>query len=810
MKRRTVAGVCCVWLLAASMPCWGADPGLTAATPIKGETIVIRATLNTEGKGDLFVERTPDRDFLVKAHDLKAIGFRDPRGTVAMVEGEVHISLRSIPGVSFTFNEKELTLDISAPPQLLISQEITLDVQRRAPAVPSGQNSLFVNYSLNSTDGDSMTRRSGFAGELGWRVGNFLFLTEGNTTQSPDGKRQFVRLMSSITHDDRSELRRTVVGDFFTPTREFSNGVNLGGVSITKLYGLNPYFVQYPMQSISGNVALPSDLEVYVGGQRIRTERLKPGEFELRDILAYGGARDVQLVLRDAFGRVQQLNYSFYFSDQPLRRGLHEYSYNLGAMRRSYGSESNRYGPAAFSMFHRYGLSEGFTLGVRAEGTKDLLNAGPLATVVLGSAGVVSLAAAASSIAGQRGAAGLASYTYQSKNWAIGASLRRDWKRYAGLSDFISVSNRKHEGSVSGSYYMGQAGTVSLSHSFLAIQDGFSASSPTPAQPFAVSLLEKRRISALNYSVPLLSGRAVLTASLSHIKDHTRGSRNEGFLGINIFVDKDYSVAASYRGDRDFKTEYLEFNRRQPVAEGLGYTINADRSSNADKDDGRLRANFQYNAPAAILRAEFTRDRHQQGTSDEYRAFVAGGVGYVDGTLSMGRPITGSFGVVKIGEMRGVAVLVNSERIGETDVDGKLFLPSLSAYVDNEVSIAPETVPIEYSISSISQKISPSYRSGTVINFPLTKLQAFTGKLKTSRHEGTKSVEFAEISLSLGSLSRLLQTGRGGEFYIENLKPGTYAATVRVEGKPCLFDIVIPTSDETFVELGDVMCRFSP
>ena len=99
--------------------------------------------------------------------------------------------------------------------------------------------------------------------------------------------------------------------------------------------------MRFPTQSLTGSVALPSDMEVYLDGQRIRTERLRPGEFELRDILAYGGARNVQVVLRDAFGRVEQLNYSLYFTDQPLQPGLHEYSYNFGAMRRQFGLQSN-------------------------------------------------------------------------------------------------------------------------------------------------------------------------------------------------------------------------------------------------------------------------------------------------------------------------------------------------------------------------------------------------------------------------------------------------------------------------------------
>jgi outer membrane usher protein FimD/PapC len=812
MKRHKVECALSLCLVAAApVPAAAADTMIAASNPAQGESIVLRATLNTEDRGDLFVERTPDRDFLVKIQDLKAMGLREPPGKVVMVDGEPYISLRSMPGVTFRFNEKQLTLDITAPPQLFTAQSFTVEEQRRRAVIVPDNNSLFVNYALSAVDGGSSASGLDFAGELGWRSHGWLLLTDGSTVRDESGRHKFVRLMSSWQKDDRADLRRTVIGDFYTPTREFSNGVNIGGISISKLYGLNPYYIQYPMQSVSGNVALPSQVDVYIDGQRVRTEQLRPGEFQLNDILAYGGAHNVQLVVRDAFGRVQTLNYSFYFSDQPLRKGLNEYSYNVGAIRRNYGMRSNEYGPAAFSLFHRYGFSDAVTLGLRAEGTRALLNAGPLATVVLGSAGVASMAAAASSIEGQRGAAALFSYNFQVRDWAFGASLRRDWRSFATLGDPPVITNRRYEGSVTGSYHFPQSGTASVSHSFLSTRDGFVASAATPSQPYSVSVLERRRVSSLTYSVPVYSGKAVVTSSLSHIKDVARGSRNEAFVGVNFFLDRDHTVATSVRADRSVDAESLQFIKRQPIGEGLGYTMTADRSADPSGHSLRLDSSVQYNAPAAILRAQVTRDRSTQGVvTDTLQASVAGSVALVDGTPAVGRPVTGSFGIVQVGDLPGVAVLVNGERIGQTDASGRLFVPTLSAYVDNDVSIASETVPIEYSMSELSRKMSPWYRGGTLIDFQMKKLQAFTGMLRSAGAGGTKPVEFAEVRMDSALGVQPFQTGRGGEFYLEDLKPGTYRAAAQVEGKPCVFDLVVPVSKETFVELGTVVCRPQP
>lgn len=790
-------------------PCWSAEPVAAEVRPAETVTMVLSVRVNTVEKGDVFVERTPDNDFLVKVHDLKAMGFRDPPGTPRIIEGEPYIALASFRGVSFEFNAQRLTLNMTADAGLLSGSNFAMKSQRRGRGAATEAPSAFFNYALTASGAESGGGNVGFSGELGWRLGDYLLLADGNMVRRADGGRKFVRLMTSVTRDDREKLQRTIIGDFFTPSRDFNTGVGLGGISVSKLYGLNPYFIQFPMHSVGGTVALPSDLEVFLDGQRIRTERLQPGTFELRDILAYGGARNVQLLLRDSFGRTQQLNYSFYFSDQALSKGLHEYSYNAGAMRRGYGVESNRYGPAAFTAFHRYGFSDAITAGMRAEGTRHLLNAGPLATVVLGNAGVVSMALAGSTIAGHDGASGLASYTYQTKTWSAGFSLRRDWGDYASLGDPPAVTNRKLEGSIYASYSLAR-GAISLSHSVLTTHTGVTPSVATSARPFHVATFQDRRVSTVSYGTPLFSGRATLTASVSHVREATT-SRNEAFVGLIVFLEQNYSMAANYRAEKNTNSQSIQLSKSQPIGEGLGFSVDADRNANSTGEYVQYRSTLQYNAPAAMLRAELGRFRDQLGNShSDYRLSIAGGVGYAQGHVAFGRPITGSFGIVKVGDLAGVGVSVNGQNMGKTNAQGVVFLPTLTPYYDNDVSIAPENIPIEYSFRTNVQSVSPSSRSGALLEFTLTRIQAFSGMLKYRQDGATKPVEFQEIRINAEGTRQSFQTGRGGEFYVENLKPGTYPATVQVEGTQCLFDIVIPKSDETFVELGELNCRLTP
>lgn len=810
LTRIAAAAFCCL-----AGPLTFAQP-VAALPPAAGasaaEAMVLRVRLNAEDKGDFFLARTTDDDFLVKADDLRAMGFREPvPGSAVSFEGEPHVSLKSMPGVNYAFQVKDLTLVITAEPQLLQIRKFSSLEQRRRGTVPR-ESSGFFNYALEYANGSFADQTWNFAGEAGWRKDEYLFLTEAATREPLPSQRKLVRLMSSVIRDDRDSLQRWVAGDFFTQARELTGSVNFGGFSLSKLYGLNPYLVQFPTQSISGQAALPSDLEIYMDGQRIRTERIKPGEFEVRDIVAYGGARSIQLVLRDAFGRVQTVDYSFYFSDRPLQRGLHEYSYNLGAFRRGYGLDSSRYGPHGYSAFHRYGLTDSATVGIRIEGTTRLFNAGPSATLVLGPWGVLNLAAAGSAIGGRHGAAASVGYNYHSKAWSLNLSLRRDRGSYAVLGDPPLVTNRKSEGTIVVGYNFPPGyGSLALSHSGLTVDDARKSSSATSLQPFSVTALDKRRVTALSYNAPLVSGRASLTASLSHVKDTK--SRNEFFVGVTIFLDKNYSSKASVRRESGRHSDVLQLTKNQPIGEGLGYLVTTERLSGTTGSATLLRSAAQYNAPAAILRAEYNMQRGQNGQSEsDRRLSVAGGVAYAGGEVALGRPIVDSFGIVKVGELPGVKVFVSSQEMGKTNAQGKLFVPTLNSYYDNDISIAADTVPIEYQIVARIKKVSPSLRGGALIEFPVNRIQAFTGTLKFRDDPTTSSrpVVYGEISIVAEGKRAVSQTGRAGEFYLENLKPGTYAATAVFEGKTCSFGINIPRSDDTFVELPPIVCEPQP
>ena len=774
----------------------------TVSSEATTEVLVLRLFLNSADKGDVFVHRNDQQGFFLKVDDLKAFGLRDPTGQSAVFEGESHIALSSLKGVSFSYDPKTLALNLVAEPQLLANSAISLRGQRRQLAsIPSGNSALF-NYALTSRHGSGASNNNlGLAGELSVRLSDYLLLTDAATVNTPNSSR-LVRLMSSVTRDDQKNLRRVIVGDFLTTAKDLGNSVNLGGISVSKNYGLDPYYVRFPTQTVSGSVASPSDVEVFLDGQRIRTERLAPGSFQLQDLVAYGGSRNVQLVVRDAFGRVQQLNYSLYFTDQPLQAGLHDYSYNLGAFRRQYGLQSNNYGSGAFTMFHRFGFSNSLTMGWRADLTKEFLNTGPTITAVLGDLGVVNLALAGSSFAGQKGYALQGGYTYDSKDWAVSFFARHDNNRYAVLGDPVTFTNRRNDVNLSGTYRLPHNASISASHSV------FTGRQQLPALQVAGQLAGllstgNRSISTIAYTQRVDALRAQFTVSVSRIKQDMLPVRNELFVGLNFLLDGNYSAATSFRADQNGQSGSARFAKGLPVGEGFGYDLSVDQSS-ASGGSQQLRSSVQYNAPAATVRFEGGQFSEQGQKFSDQRITLAGAVARAGGQFGFSRPITGSYAIVKIGDVKDVDVSVDGQKSGQTNSRGILVLPNLNANYENGVSIDGDALPFNLSLNTNLKKVTPSPRSGALVDFEPKKTQAFSGRLIAGGAPG--GVEFFEIGIVVGGLSQKLLTGRGGEFYAENIPAGTYLATASNGSETCNFSLTFPASDETFIDLGTVAC----
>lgn len=754
------------------------------------ETIIVNIILNSETKGEFFVNFTDDGDFLIKISDLKTIGFKEPEGYITKIAGEPYLSLRSIKGVEVVFNEKTLSLEITALPELLPKKIIDFEPPRQPNVYYPKDNSAFLNYGFNYFAGNSFNFQSFTAtSQLGIRVGDYLFLSDSSYTKSST-EEKFVRLMSNVTCDRRKELDRFVFGDLFASSGDLGSTVNLGGLSYSKVYSIDPYFIKNPMLNYSGVISLPSEAEIYLNGIRVRTERLSPGQFDLKNINYYGGARLLEIVIKDPFGKEQRIMYPFYFTDILLKRGLHEYSYNLGFIRDEFGDKSNRYSDLALSAFHRYGFSDSLNLGFRAEAKKGLYNFGPQIYYLIQNAGIITFSLSNSITKDEnKGFAVSLNYLYQDDKFNAQFLIRGFTKDYSVIVSEPSNEKTKYEAGAGVGYGTRDFGTVSFDFSTIKKYLG-----------------QDRQVASVTYSRNL-TNKATVFATVRNVKE--KESANEIFVGLTYYPGKDMILSARYERNKDTTTETLQAQKNTPVGEGYGFRASLERENTSGAGaTNTINPFVQYNAKYGIYTGEFKVQYSDKGKiSENYQFSASGGIGFVGNTIGFTRPINDSFGLVKVNELAGIRVYQNNEEIGRTDSSGKVFVPNLGSYYENQVSINDKDIPIDYSLPEVIKYVSPPLRSGSFIKFEATKFQAITGMLKIKINGEVKPVEFYEVRMVVDGKEITFPTGKGGEMYIENIKPGKYKASFDYMGKICLFDIIIPKTDEMIIDLGGIVCE---
>lgn len=778
------------------------------------DALIAAISVNGEPKGDYHVLRGADGGFLVKADDLSSLGFKAAAVPVVEIRGERYVSLLSLSGVVFSFDDKVLSLSIIAPPALLEKTVIDLTPGKRAAVLIPKETSAFFNYNVTYSHADPLGFQSLSAGsKAGVRSGDGLFLTDALYTKTPDSD-HMVRLSSAFTYERRGELQLFTAGDMFASSGDLGSTINIGGFGVSKIYRMDPYFVRQPTFSLTGAAAFPSQAEIYLDGALVGRERVAPGEFELKNFYYYGGAHTVEVVMKDPFGNERRLVFPLYFTDTLLKRGLHEYSYNIGFLREQYGVQSNEYGRPAFSAFHRYGATDALSIGARAEGTDGMYNTGAQASFAIARGGIVTASLARSSGGGRSGSAAAFQHVYQKGRFSTNLFLREYSEGYVTLAQ-PALEPTRFEGGAGAGYATMTRGAFSIDYAALRKYTG-----------------QDRDVVSASYSRNLSKDTA-LTVTLRTTRE--TNTEYEFLVSFNYYPGKDTLASARYQRTADGNIETVQYQKNAPTGEGAGYRASLERTDTGAASATALAPFLQYNARYGVYTADLRLQQADGKTTESSVVSASGAIVYAGGVFGLTRPVSDSFGIVQVDGLRDVAVKVNNEEVGRTDASGRMIIPGLKSYFDNQVSLDPRNISMEYNLLEVKQDVSPALWSGSCIVFHASRMQAVTGRIFALTPAGRQPIEFAEIMLEARNGTLAVPVGKGGEFYFENtgqraggaglpvaqgcralaekqrsdgavVLPGRYPASVDYLGKTCSFAIVIPESDDVIIDIGGLEC----
>lgn len=761
----------------------------------KTQVLIVSITLNGQPRGETIAYMAGRNNFLLKQQDWEGMAKLPPDLKLVEIDGEPCVPLNSLPGATVKFDENILGLDITLPPEAFEKQVFSAaGGQRQSEASQQTASSALFNYRLAYAGSDSTAEGVwSLATEQAVSVQSWLVRNQSFHLRSPS-QSSSVRFETQLVRDDRRNMRRFIAGDAFTVSGELGGSVPLGGLSLSKAYQLSPYFIRRPGAGFAGTVALPSDVELYVGDTRFVRQSVAPGPFEIGGVNYYGGQRDVRVVIRDMLGREQIIDYPFYFADEGLAQGLHDYSYQLGFLRENFGVESNQYGDPAFSAFHRYGFSDSWTVGLRGEGTADYWNLGPSIVYRGNKLGVLSLNGAGSRNRAARrdGNALSLAHSYQTGNFSIFAALRQFSQAYAVLHSGTPPKLPRRDFSGALGFAPAGFGSLNLGYRQLALA----------GEPIA-------RSATLSYSKTIWKNVNLLGSYR-----HSFNANNPGELFLNLlFVPGAGHTASTFlnASGEHARSSGAQFSNTVPQGEGLAYRLSVQDNRDEFGSSTLLSPALQYFGRYGVASGELSSLNNSGQTSTAYSLALAGAAAAVGRRLGFSRPINDSFGMAEITPpVAGVRVYQNNQEIGRTGDNGRVFLPNLMSFADNDVSISDKDVPIEFTIERAARAVSPSFRSGSLIVFPVVRTQGFTGSLSYRAGNKRRPLEYYEVTLDPDGKAVTFPTGRNGDFYLENLPPGRHEAQVQIGAKPCRFALELPESADMLVDLKEVMtCRVS-
>jgi outer membrane usher protein len=211
----------------------------------------------------------------------------------------------------------------------------------------------------------------------------------------------------------------------------------------------------------------------------------------------------------------------------------------------------------------------------------------------------------------------------------------------------------------------------------------------------------------------------------------------------------------------------------------------------------------QYQGPYGRYEANYSRiDGHNETLLN-----TAGGLAFIGGDFFVTRPVQDSFAVIQVPGIAGVRGYSSNQDVGHTNFQGNLFVPNLLPYYGNRLGISDKDVPLNYTIAATEKLVAPPFRGGAVVSFPIDRVQRITGKVVLEDHGAAVTPAYGQLSVRGKGGQSESPIGKLGEFYLENLGAGRFSATVDYRDKVCAFNVDIPNSDESEIDLGTVICR---
>ncbi len=718
---------------------------------------------------------------------LRGLGFQlDGR------DGDAPVPLDALPGVRVRYDPSRQSVRIDAPLDILALSSTDLGLPANEIAVVTDHApGVLLNYDLYGSDGDGGWNLTGFGELRAFGLGRAVASTTGitRTFQREGGRRQHdsTRLDTRLQWSFPGAAVSVIAGDAFTGFLDWTRPVRIGGVQVGRNFALQPYRVTVPLPEFLGEAAVPSEVELYVNGLRQYSGSTPTGPFRLAPVPGVTGAGNAQVVITDAYGRVNTLDFPFYATQRLLAPGLSDWSLALGWVREQYGLRSFEYADALVgSGTWRYGATPRLTVEAHAEGGGGLTSVGVGGAYLLGMAGVVNAAHARSRDRHRQGGQSTLGWSWNNDRYQLAADTRRTHDDYRDIAALYGPpppprSDRATAGVSTG------AGNFGLTYVRL---DQVLPHREDDA-PFA--RIERGRYAGLYWSHAFGSGWYANAAINQNLDTRADRSAYAGLM-IPLGRQRERQAALSWQRDGDLDSAVVDVAQPVPGDGGVGWRVQA-RSGDAS---GGL-AEGAWLGPRGRVGAGVSRF----GDSRFAYAQAAGSLVRMGGGWFAAREIVDAFAVVSTDGIPGIPVALENRPIGLTDSRGLLLVTPLNAWQRNRLSIDPMDLPADIRVTDAARVVTPADRAGVRVGFEVRRVRGV--RLLLHDTDDVPLPPGSRIEHGAGTTPGIV--GHGGQAYLESPAAGSLLRIRLPDGDVCTTLLPALPEHDPLQRLGPLRCE---
>jgi outer membrane usher protein len=750
---------------------------LAVDTTIAADEILLDVFINQQRKDTVVLLRSDGRLF-AGAEDLRRWRVRLPETNPLTHYGEDFYALDALEGLTYRLDESTQTLAMQVPPGLFDATRLMGKETKFSAPNPASLGG-FLNYDVTANHAQGQTNTNGLL-ELGG-FGSWGTAQTSILASDLNGQASAIRLDTTWTRDQPMQLNSLRFGDAISGTSSWGGAVRFGGVQWATNFSTQPNLISFPLPGISGEAALPSTVDLYVDNALRMRRQVPSGPFSIEDLPVPSGRGDARIVVRDILGREQIITQPFDTSSRLLKQGLHDYSYEVGFVRRNFGIDSNNYGRPVVVGTHRLGLTEQFTGEVHGELLGNQQTVGLGGVLMLPAVGVLSGSFAAShSDRGVGGFLGLG-FRRQSRSFSFGVNTQFASQRFVKLGMQPEQLAPRQTSQAFVSLATTDYGAFSARYTQQAFHD--------QEDKTIVSGSYAREIASLGYLsmsvMRFLSGDAETVFSLNF--SMLLGNRTSA------------NISTSAKSGRE--QAQLQLGRSVPAGSGVGYRLVAGAG---DSDVRQADLNLQNQVGSYTLGAS------QASGQTAFRGSANGGIAFLGGSAFLSRRITDSFAVVKVPGYSGVGVYADNQLVARTDANGSALLPRLRPYQKNTVRIEQADLPMDAQIDAVQLDAVPYFRSGLLLKFPIKRSRGALLTVVLENGEPLPAGALAQIIGDSVDENGVFPAGMGGELYLTGLAASNQLRVTWLE-QSCEFMLPFPESTEPLPYLGTYTCtRVAP